>query len=253
MSSIGSRLGRAPESAKRRAGKGPAFRAAAWERRAHALARPGAARPNYNPAHAEILEYLRRGSVSGRGGNDGQVRIIGGRWRNTRLPVPTLPGLRPSSDRVRETLFNWLMPKLGGARVLDLFAGSGALGLEAVSRGAAHATLVERDAQLGRNLTAAVQAADQVTVVQADALRWLQGAQAQQADLVFIDPPFADGLWQDVLAQLPRHLAADAWLYLESPAGHVPVLPSDWLLHRAAPARCALPCTAAPLLHFDLI
>ena len=103
--------------------------------------------------------------MSGRAGNDGQVRIIGGRWRNTRLPVPSLPGLRPSSDRVRETLFNWLMPKLGGARVLDLFAGSGALGLEAVSRGAAHATLVERDAQLGRNLTAAVaklQATEQV-------------------------------------------------------------------------------------------
>ncbi len=74
-------------------------------------------------------------------------------------------------------------------------------------------------------------------MVQADALRWLQGAQAQQADLVFIDPPFADGLWQDVLAQLPRHLAADAWLYLESPAGHVPVLPPDWLLHREGGTR----------------
>ena len=73
----------------------------------------------------------------------GQVRIIGGKWRNTKLPVPLSPGLRPSSDRVRETLFNWLMPRLGGARVLDLFAGSGALGLEAVSRGAAQATLVE--------------------------------------------------------------------------------------------------------------
>lgn len=202
---------------------------------------PGRRPGDYNPAHAEILEYLPPGApMSGRGGNDGQVRIIGGRWRNTRLPVPTLPGLRPSSDRVRETLFNWLMPKVGGARVLDLFAGSGALGLEAVSRGAAHATLVERDPQLARNLSAAVtrlQAADQVMVVQADALRWLQGAAAQQADLVFIDPPFADGLWQDVLAQLPRHLAADAWLYLESPAGHVPVLPPDWLLHREGGTR----------------
>ncbi|KFA12598.1 methyltransferase, partial [Xanthomonas vasicola pv. musacearum NCPPB 2005] len=75
---------------------------------------------------------------------EGQVRIVGGRWRNTRLAVPSLPGLRPSSDRVRETVFNWLMPRLPGARVLDLFAGSGALGLEAVSRGAAHATLIER-------------------------------------------------------------------------------------------------------------
>ena len=178
--------------------------------------------------------------MSGRGGNEGQVRIIGGRWRNPRLPVPTLPGLRPSSDRVRETLFNWLTARLGGARVLDLFAGSGALGLEAVSRGAAHATLVEREAQLARNLDAAVarlQAQAVVSVVQADALRWLQNAPAQQADLVFIDPPFADGLWQGVLEALPRHLADDAWLYLESPAGHVPALPPQWLLHREGGTR----------------
>ncbi|KAF1017588.1 MAG: Ribosomal RNA small subunit methyltransferase D [Stenotrophomonas maltophilia] len=178
--------------------------------------------------------------MSGRGGNDGQVRIIGGRWRNTRLPVPTLPGLRPSSDRVRETLFNWLMPVLPGARVLDLFAGSGALGLEAVSRGAAHATLVERDAQLARNLQAAVaklQAADQISAAQADALRWLQGAPAQGADIVFVDPPFADSLWEGVLAQLPQHLAARPWLYLESPAGQAPALPPDWLLHREGGTR----------------
>ena len=102
----------------------------------------------------------------------GQVRIIGGKWRNTKLPVPLSPGLRPSSDRVRETLFNWLMSRLGGARVLDLFAGSGALGLEAVSRGAAQATLVERDAALSRQLRESVArlgAQDQIAVVQADA------------------------------------------------------------------------------------
>lgn len=168
------------------------------------------------------------------------MRIIGGRWRNTRLPVPTLPGLRPSSDRVRETLFNWLMPKLGGARVLDVFAGSGALGLEAVSRGAAQATLVERDARLAGNLRAAVeklQAADHVQVVQADALGWLQNAPAAAADIVFVDPPFADGLWEAVLAQLPRHLADGAWLYVESPAGHVPALPGEWMLHREGGTR----------------
>jgi len=195
------------------------------------LQSPHAQDPHYDPPGLP---------VSGRNPNEGQVRIVGGQWRNTRLPVPTLPGLRPSSDRVRETLFNWLMPRLGGARVLDLFAGSGALGLEAVSRGAAHATLIERDPQLVRNLQAAVarlQAADQASVVQADALRWLQGAADQQADLVFIDPPFADGLWQDALAQLPRHLAADAWLYLESPAGHAPLLPPAWMLHREGGSR----------------
>jgi len=171
---------------------------------------------------------------------EGQVRIIGGRWRNTRLPVPILPGLRPSSDRVRETLFNWLMPKLGGARVLDVFAGSGALGLEAVSRGAAQATLVERDARLAGNLRAAVEklgATDHVQVVQADALGWLQNAPAALADIVFVDPPFADGLWEAVLAQLPRHLADGAWLYVESPAGHVPALPGEWMLHREGGTR----------------
>ncbi|HYM86021.1 MAG TPA: RsmD family RNA methyltransferase, partial [Pseudoxanthomonas sp.] len=84
----------------------------------------------------------------------GKVRIIGGRWRNTRLSVPASPGLRPSSDRVRETLFNWLMPILPGARVVDVFAGTGVLGLESVSRGAAHAVLVERDPALVRLLQA---------------------------------------------------------------------------------------------------
>ncbi len=81
-------------------------------------------------------------------GREGAIRIVGGRWRGTRLLVPDIDGLRPSADRVRETLFNWLMPVLPGARVLDLFAGSGALGLESISRGAAAATLVERDAGL---------------------------------------------------------------------------------------------------------
>jgi 16S rRNA (guanine966-N2)-methyltransferase len=196
--------------------------------------------------HAEFHEpdpcagHPRLRAVSGRAGNDGQVRIIGGQWRNTRLPVPTLPGLRPSSDRVRETLFNWLMPRLGGARVLDVFAGSGALGLEAVSRGAAHATLVERDPQLVANLTAVVtrlKAEARVQVVQADALRWLQTAAPVQASIAFVDPPFAAGLWDSTLALLPRHLSADAWLYLESPEGQAPALPADWLLHREGGTR----------------
>jgi 16S rRNA (guanine966-N2)-methyltransferase len=170
----------------------------------------------------------------------GQVRIIGGKWRNTKLPVPLAPGLRPSSDRVRETLFNWLMPRLGGARVLDLFAGSGALGLEAVSRGAAHATLVEKDAALARQLrdsVARLGAQAQAEVVQTDALQWLGQRAAGQADLVFIDPPFADGLWEAVLAGLGPHLAADAWLYLESPAGQTLRVPAGWLLHREGATR----------------
>ncbi len=170
----------------------------------------------------------------------GQVRIIGGKWRNTKLPVHMSPGLRPSSDRVRETLFNWLMPKLGGARVLDLFAGSGALGLEAVSRGAAQATLVERDGALCRQLRESVTrlgAQDQVQVAQADALQWLAQSAAGQADIVFVDPPFAAGLWESVLAGLGPHLADDAWLYLESPGDQVPVVPAPWLLHREGGTR----------------
>ena len=170
----------------------------------------------------------------------GQVRIIGGKWRNTKLPVPLSPGLRPSSDRVRETLFNWLMPKIGGARVLDLFAGSGALGLEAVSRGAAHATLVERDGALSRQLRESVAklgAQGQVEVVQADALQWLAQRPGAQADVVFVDPPFAAGLWEGVLTGLGPHLAADAWLYLESPADAVPVVPLPWMLHREGGTR----------------
>jgi len=170
----------------------------------------------------------------------GQVRIIGGKWRNTKLPVPLSPGLRPSSDRVRETLFNWLMPRLGGARVLDLFAGSGALGLEAVSRGAAQATLVERDAALSRQLRESVAklgAQEQIAVVQADALQWLRQPAGPLADIVFIDPPFADGLWEAVIAGLPAHLATDAWLYVESPADQAPRMPAPWLLHREGGTR----------------
>ncbi len=170
----------------------------------------------------------------------GSVRIIGGRWRNTRLPVPDRPGLRPSSDRVRETLFNWLMPKLAGARVLDAFAGSGALGLEAVSRGAAQAVLIERDVGLAGALRQAVGrlgAESQVRVEGADALAWLADAPAEPFDLVFLDPPFADGLWDAALRALPRHLADDAWVYVESPREQAPAVPPDWLPHRESQTR----------------
>ena len=191
-------------------------------------------------------------------GGEGQVRIIGGRWRNTRLQVPSLEGLRPTSDRVRETLFNWLMPRLPGARVLDLFAGSGALGLEAVSRGAASALLVERDPALVAGLRGVVErlgAAGQVQVAAGDALRWLETAAPAQADIVFIDPPFAAGLWPQVFERLPRHLAADAWLYVESPADAPPPVPAGWRLRREGGTRdvgYALYVRAAATLRDDL-
>lgn len=151
----------------------------------------------------------------------GSVRIIGGRWRGTRLPVAELAGLRPSSDRVRETLFNWLAPMLPGARVLDLFAGSGALGLEALSRGAREAMLVERDARLAESLRQAVarlRAEGEARVVAADALAFLRAPVHGRFDIVFVDPPFAANLWPEAFASLAPWLADEAWLYVESPA-----------------------------------
>ena len=168
-------------------------------------------------------------------GAAGSVRIVGGRWRGTRLAVPDLAGLRPTSDRVRETLFNWLQPQLPGARVLDLFAGSGALGLEALSRGAASAQLIEADARLAldlRELGARLDAAERLDVHAGDALAWLGRAQENPFDIAFVDPPFDADLWDPVLALLPACMAAQAWIYLESPAASMPVLPGEWLLHR---------------------
>ncbi|KAF1718356.1 16S rRNA (guanine(966)-N(2))-methyltransferase RsmD [Pseudoxanthomonas yeongjuensis] len=170
----------------------------------------------------------------------GKVRIIGGRWRGTRLPVPASPGLRPSGDRVRETLFNWLMPVLAGARVVDVFAGTGALGLEAVSRGAAHAVLVERDAALARSLSetvARLSAQELVEVAHGDALAWLGRQAPASFDVAFVDPPFDADLWQPTLAALLPKLAQSAWLYVESPPGQAPTLPVEWALHREGHTR----------------
>ena len=187
---------------------------------------------------------MNRRAQSGRGQAPGSVRIIGGRWRGTRLQVPGKPGLRPTSDRVRETLFNWLMPVLPGAKVLDLFAGSGALGLEAASRGAASVQLVEADPQLAQALEAAaarLDASAQLRVHCGDALAWLRNGRGHAAesgfDLAFVDPPFDAGLWPAVLELLPARLAADAWLYVESPADHTPALPVEWALHRESATR----------------
>ena len=149
-----------------------------------------------------------------------QVRIIGGRWRGTRLPVTNTPGLRPTSDRVRETLFNWLQPVLPGARVLDVFAGSGALGLEALSRGASEALLVERDAAIVETLhgvIAHLHADNQAHVLRADATTFLRTPLHGRFDVVFVDPPFDANLLDPTLALLSPWLADHAWVYLERP------------------------------------
>ena len=170
----------------------------------------------------------------------GHVRIIGGHWRGTRLQVGNAPGLRPTSDRVRETLFNWLQPKLANARILDLFAGSGALGLEAVSRGAREAILVESAPEVAEQLRKVIERLDagaQATVVRADALRWLQAPMHGRFDVVFVDPPFEAGLWSSVLASLQPWLSADAWVYLETPLAQPPPQGPDWIPRREGRTR----------------
>lgn len=171
----------------------------------------------------------------------GKVRIIAGRWRGTRLGVADVPGLRPTSDRVRETLFNWLMPRLSGARVLDLFAGTGALGLEAVSRGAVSAVLVERDTRAAsalRELVARLPGSGGCDVHQCDALGWLAiGAPKNAFDIAFVDPPFADKAWPRVWGALESVLAPGAWVYVECPATVDAAVPSSWVLHREGRTR----------------
>jgi 16S rRNA (guanine966-N2)-methyltransferase len=153
----------------------------------------------------------------------GEVRIIGGQWKRSKLPVPDLPGLRPTSDRIRETLFNWLGQTLDGWRVLDAFAGSGALGFEAASRGADAVVMIEREALLVDGLRASQKRlqASAITVHRANALNWMT-ASADRFDLIFLDPPFADNLFDRALAAAVPLLAQDGLIYLESPQDVAP-------------------------------
>jgi 16S rRNA (guanine966-N2)-methyltransferase len=170
----------------------------------------------------------------------GDVRIIGGRFRGSRLPVPNLPGLRPSSDRMRETLFNWLQFELAGAQALDLFAGSGALGFEAASRGAAQVLMIEREPAVAAGLRASAQRLGAaVEVLAEDALAWLARPALRRFDLVFVDPPFAGDLLPAVLTRLPAHLAERAWVYVESAPGQIAALPPGWQMHRELSTRHA--------------
>jgi 16S rRNA (guanine966-N2)-methyltransferase len=147
------------------------------------------------------------------------LRIIGGRYRSRRLRVPARPGLRPTPDRVRETLFNWLGQALDGLACLDLYAGSGALGFEAASRGAECVVMVEKDraalAELERNRAAL--GATQVEIVRGDAVAYLAREQ-RRFDLVFLDPPFRQNALPAILEALPARLAARARVYVEAEA-----------------------------------
>jgi len=168
-----------------------------------------------------------------------QLRIIGGAWRSRKLSFPELPGLRPSPDRVRETLFNWLAAIIPGARCLDLFAGSGALGLEAASRGAAEVVMVERERAAVNALHSHVKRlnAGQVQVWEGDALTYLQGS-AVPFDVVFIDPPFGSDLLQQSLLALQTGdwVRPGARIYLEAKHGTAISLPEGWDICRSKTA-----------------
>ncbi|NML43158.1 16S rRNA (guanine(966)-N(2))-methyltransferase RsmD [Ramlibacter sp. G-1-2-2] len=149
-----------------------------------------------------------------------QIRIIGGQWKRTRLEVADRPGLRPTPDRVRETLFNWLGQDLTGWRCVDAFAGTGALGLEAASRGAAEVLLVEAEGDLVDQLRAVARKleATNVTVQRGNALNVLPTLAAASVDLVFLDPPFEADLFDKALAAALPALAPQGYVYLEAPA-----------------------------------
>lgn len=166
----------------------------------------------------------------------GRIHIIGGSLRGSRLSVPTLPGLRPTPQRLRQTLFDWLAPVIAGANVLDAFAGSGALGIEALSRGAHGATFIERDSAQARAIEADLSRLHQgnATVLRGDALRILGEPATGHFDIVFLDPPFDAGLWSQSLALLDAGgwLAPQAWIYVEAGNGDAWEVPGRWRLHR---------------------
>ncbi len=170
----------------------------------------------------------------------GQVRIIGGQCRGRRISFPAVVGLRPTGDRLRETLFNWLTAELRGARCLDLFAGSGALGLEAASRGASEVILLELNPSAARALGDNIDllGLKSAMVFNANALNWLQqnASDSKPFDIIFLDPPFDSTLLADTITALTQPstlLAQEAMIYIEAPARQtLDFMPDSWQLHR---------------------
>ena len=170
-----------------------------------------------------------------------KLRIIGGKWRGRKISFPELEKIRPTPDRIRETLFNWLQAEIAGARCLDLFAGSGALGFEAASRGAAEVVLLDSD----RNIINTIQSqisllgADNIQVMQTDALAFLQSPPPginRSFDIIFLDPPFGKDLLPVCIEQLEKFnwLADDATIYIESESSvQVQYLPDNWKIHHS--------------------
>ncbi len=171
-----------------------------------------------------------------------ELRIIGGRWRGRRWQFPAGTDIRPTPDRVRETLFNWLMQVTPGSQCLDVFAGSGALGLEALSRGAAAVTFIETDRQSAASLRERLRdwSAEGATVIDGDALAWLEQSAVTPVDVVFLDPPFAAGLLPRAFAALGSRgwLKDGAQVYAECAAGDSPLAAAGpgWTVHRSGQA-----------------
>jgi len=166
----------------------------------------------------------------------GKIRIIGGQWRGRKLPVLNKAGLRPTTDRVKETVFNWLMPIIEGSRCLDAFAGAGSLGFEAASRGATEVTLLEKDKQVAQHLKQQCQTlkATQITPICTDTLRFLSKPASQTFSLVFLDPPFHKNLLSDCIQQLENQqwLTENAFIYIEVEKKLPLELPENWHIHR---------------------
>ncbi len=169
-----------------------------------------------------------------------EVRLIGGQWKRSKLPVADAPGLRPTPDRVRETLFNWLGQDLSGWRCLDAFAGSGALGFEAASRGADQVVLLERDRRLAASLNESKQRlkAEQLRIETADAMAWMARCAPASFELVFIDPPFDAELIDPALALALRVVVPQGFVYVEAgrPLAPEPLAAQGLRLHRQARA-----------------
>ncbi len=169
-------------------------------------------------------------------GPSGEVRLIGGKWKRTKLKVADRPGLRPTPDRVRETLFNWLGQDLSGWKCVDAFAGTGALGFEAASRGAKSVQMFESDAELITQLKSsrARLEANEVSIDKTDGITALKRCTPQTLDLVFLDPPFESGLFDSAVDAAAQAIAANGFVYLEAPVAWTDeqLLPRRLTVHR---------------------
>lgn len=185
------------------------------------------------PKSSKTKRHSKNVSQINKHSGSNQLRIIGGQWRSRKLSFPDVNGLRPTSDRIRETAFNWLAPYISSAHCLDLFAGSGAMGLEALSRGAISCQLNELDSSAANALLRNIKLlnAENASVSQTNTLDWLSQEHTKQYNLVFLDPPFADNLLEDCFEKLANSnlLSPNAYIYWEADKNqNLPLLPEGW-------------------------